>query len=234
MRIKCSNCQAVFHLADDKVPRGKAIRATCKKCNQLITVEPQPAGERGGNDALDAEVGLDERVAEVTDAPTAISMDLGMEGAYESPLEVLEEGAQSALVCVDDPERLKAVKSALKELKYHTSVASSVKEALSKLRYNYYDLVMLDERFCGEEPENNTILRYLQPMPMATRRRIFLVLISGDIRTLDNLTAFAKSVNAVVNVADLNKLKIVLERALAEHRRFYKVFLDTVEAFGTI
>jgi CheY-like chemotaxis protein len=190
-------------------------------------VEPQ--GASGGKGAT---IGVDVSLSEVTDAPTAIEADLDTTSAYDSPLEVLEEGAMSALVCVDEPERLKAVKEALEDLNYYTSVASSVKEALSKLRYNQYDLVMLDEEFCGESADNNTILRYLQPMPMSTRRNIFLMMISNQIKTLDNLMAFANSVNAVINVSDIQKVKLVLERAMADHRRFYKVYKDLVQVIG--
>lgn len=221
MRIQCDHCQAVFNVPDEKMPRGKQFKATCSKCRRTIIVEPQGAS-----------IGVDVSLSEVADAPTAIEADLDATSAYDSPLEVLEEGAMSALVCVDEPERLKAVKEALDDLNYYSSVASSVKEALSKLRYNQYDLVMLDEEFCGESADNNTILRYLQPMPMSTRRNIFLMLISNQIRTLDNLMAFAKSVNAVINVSDTQKVKLVLERAMADHRRFYKVYRDLVQVIG--
>jgi CheY-like chemotaxis protein len=212
---------------DEKMPKGRQFKATCSKCRRTIIVEPQ-----GGSGGKGASIGVDVSLSEVTDAPTAIEADLDTTSAYDSPLEVLEEGAMSALVCVDEPERLRAVKEALEDLNYYTSVASSVKEALSKLRYNQYDLVMLDEEFCGESADNNTILRYLQPMPMSTRRNIFLMMISNQIRTLDNLLAFANSVNAVINVSDIQKVKLVLERAMADHRRFYKVYKDLVQVIG--
>ena len=227
MRIQCDHCQAVFNVPDEKMPRGKQFKATCSKCRHTIIVESQ--GASGGKGAT---IGVDVSLSEVADAPTAIEADLDTTSTYDSPLEVLEEGAMSALVCVDEPERLKAVKEALDDLNYYSSVASSVKEALSKLRYNQYDLVMLDEEFCGESADTNTILRYLQPMPMSTRRNIFLMLISNQIRTLDNLMAFAKSVNAVINVSDTQKVKLVLERAMADHRRFYKVYRDLVQVIG--
>lgn len=234
MRIQCNHCQAVFNIADDRMPRNRAFTATCSKCKRSITVKPQQGGMGSDSGGKDTSVGVDMSLSEVADAPTAIDADLDGDGAYDSPLEVLEEGAMSALVCVDEPERLKAVKDALEDLNYYSSVASSVKEALSKLRYNQYDLVMLDEEFCGETSENNTILRYLQPMPMSTRRSIFLMLISNQIRTLDNLLAFAKSVNAVINVNDVPKVKLVLERAIADHRRFYKVYMDLTKSIGIL
>ncbi len=227
MRIQCDHCQAVFNVPDEKMPRGRQFKATCSKCRRTIIVEPH--GASGGKGAT---IGVDVSLSEVADAPTAIEADLDMTSAYDSPLEVLEEGAMSALVCVDEPGRLKAVKEALEDLNYYSSVASSVKEALSKLRYNQYDLVMLDEEFCGESADNNTVLRYMQPMPMSARRNIFLMLISNQGRTLDNLMAFAQSVNAVINVSDVQKVKLVLERAMADHRRFYKVYRDLVQVIG--
>jgi predicted Zn finger-like uncharacterized protein len=225
VKIQCNHCQAVFNVSAEKVPKGQQFKATCSKCRRTIIVDPQSA-ERGSVAEMDASLSA------VADAPTAIAADLDVTSAYDSPLEVLEEGARSALVCVDEPGRLKSVKEALEELNYYSSVASSVKEALSKLRYNQYDLVMVDEEFCGENAENNTILRYLQPMPMSTRRNIFLMMISSQVKTLDNLMAFSKSVNAVINVSDIQKVKLVLERAIADHRRFYKVYWDLTKSIG--
>jgi len=225
VKIQCNHCQAVFNVPAEKVPKGQQFKATCSKCKRTIIVDPQ-SKEKGSL------VGMDESLSAVADAPTAIAADLDVTSAYDSPLEVLEEGARSALVCVDEPSRLKAVKEALEDLNYYSSMASSVKEALSKLRYNQYDLVMLDEEFCGENAENNTILRYLQPMPMSARRNIYLMLISSQVKTLDNLMAFAKSVNAVINASDIQKVKLVLERAIADHRRFYKVYWDLTKSIG--
>jgi hypothetical protein len=69
-------------------------------------------------------------------------------------------------------------------------------------------------------------------MPMSTRRNIFLMLISSQFKTLDNLMAFAKSVNAVINANDIQRVKLVLERAMADHRRFYKVYWDLTKSIG--
>ena len=234
MKVQCKHCQTVLTVPEEKVPVDHPLRATCSKCKNPITVGPKETKQATQLQDTGAAMGLDITVAAVTEAPTAVAVELGTDPVYDSPLEFLQAGAMSALICVDEPERVKAVKTALAELNSHGSVASSVKEALSKLRYNHYDLVMLDEEFCGETAENNTILRYLQPMPMSTRRNIFLTLISKKHRTLDNLAAFAKSVNAVINVNDVPKVKMIMERALAEHRRFYKVFMDLLQVSGAV
>ena len=232
MKVQCSQCQTLLTVPDDRVPTDRPLQATCSKCKSPIAVPPRGKKQGVRSAEVGAPMGVDIKVGEVTDAPTAVGVDLGIDPVYDSPLEFLQSGAMSALICVDEPERLRAVKTALTELNFHGSLASSVKEALSKLRYNQYDLVIVDEEFCGETAENNTILRYLQPMPMSTRRNIFLAMISKKQRTLDNLVCFAMSVNAVINVSDVPKVKMIMERALSEHRRFYKVFSDMMQAVG--
>ncbi|HEC31754.1 MAG TPA: hypothetical protein ENI41_04600 [Deltaproteobacteria bacterium] len=112
------------------------------------------------------------------------------------------------------------------------SIVDSVKMGLSRLRYNQYDVVVLDENFCGEKLEKNTILHYLQPMPMFQRRHIFLVLLSEELRTFDNLAAFILSTNMIVNYRDLNKFNILLNRGLKENERFYKAFNDCLRELG--
>lgn len=67
---------------------------------------------------------------------------------------------------------------------------------------------------------------------MSIRRKIFLVLSSEKLKTLDNMMAFAKSANLVVNPDDLHNLPLILKKAISDHERFYKVFEDTLKEVG--
>jgi hypothetical protein len=49
---------------------------------------------------------------------------------------------------------------------------------------------------------------------------------------MDNMMAFAMSANLVVNEKDLDKLAAVLKKALSDHEKFYKVFMDTLLEVG--
>jgi hypothetical protein len=69
-------------------------------------------------------------------------------------------------------------------------------------------------------------------MSMTVRRYMFVALLGADVRTLDNATAFSRSVNAVVNVHDLVQLAPVLRRAIADNDAFYRVFRDVLQAAG--
>jgi hypothetical protein len=64
------------------------------------------------------------------------------------------------------------------------------------------------------------------------RRRIFLVFLSSKFKTMDNMMAFARSANVVINSRDLDKLHLVLKKAISENEKFYKVFTDTLSEVG--
>lgn len=229
MRIKCEGCNARFEIADEKIPKSKIVRVKCPKCQSKIEIRPpemdeDPFLETG----VTEEIGIDDR----TDSPgVGISAS---DAEDDSPFEYFEGEKKVALICVSDTVRLERVKGAIEDLDMHMSVADSVKMGLSRLRYNQYDVVILDENFCGEKLEKNTILHYLQPMPMFQRRHIFLVLLSEELRTFDNLAAFILSTNMIVNYRDLNKLNILLNRGLKENERFYKAFNECLGKLGKI
>jgi hypothetical protein len=100
------------------------------------------------------------------------------------------------------------------------------------VRFNQYDVIVLNENLAGSSPENNEVLKFFQNMPMVTRRHIFLALIGQNHKTLDNMTAFAKSVNAVINKSDLSNLVNILKKSIADNDQFYKVYKETLRKLG--
>lgn len=147
-------------------------------------------------------------------------------------IEEYGEGFKTALICDDNAETQNAITAALKELKYKVEISLSSTDALEKLRFNQYDVVVLNEAFGGGSSENNDILKFFQNMPINTRRHIFLALVGQNFKTLDNMTAFSKSVNAVINKQDLSNLTNILKRAIADNEQFYKVYKEILRKLG--
>lgn len=144
---------------------------------------------------------------------------------------VYEEDGRTSLVCEDGREAQAAIGSVLKELKYATDVAANADEAFEKLRFNKYDVVVINEKF-GGDPETNEVLRHLQTMPMSNRRHIFVALLGQNLITNDNMQSFDKSVNVVVNEKDLPNLKGILKRSVADNDQFYKVYKESLVKLG--
>jgi flagellar motor component MotA len=100
------------------------------------------------------------------------------------------------------------------------------------VRFNQYDVIVLNENFGGNPPENNEVLKFFQNMPMNTRRHIFLALVGQNLKTLDNMTAFSKSVNAVINKSDISNLANILKKSIDDNEQFYKVYKETLRRLG--
>ena len=136
------------------------------------------------------------------------------------------------LVCVDVPDLQAAVTMAVHELGYTADVATSALDATERLRKNTYEIVVLDEEFQGSTEHDNAVLSAIHAMPMSTRRYVFVALIGRRVGTLDNMMAFARSVNLVVHVSDVSELTAILSRAVEDNDRFYRVYREVLREAG--
>ena len=137
-----------------------------------------------------------------------------------------------ALVCVDDAARQAAVMPVLEELGYRGEVGTTVADVLDRLRKVSYDVIVLDESFEGATALDNPLLAAIQSMPMPVRRYIFVALLGRDVKTLDHMVAFTKSVNLVVNYSDVPQLQALLTRGIADNDQFYRVFRQVLQEAG--
>jgi CheY-like chemotaxis protein len=143
-----------------------------------------------------------------------------------------DAAARPALICVDAGDRQTAVRSALGELGYAVEVPTGAADAIDRMRKTAYAVVVVDETYEGAAPLDNAVLKALAGMAMSLRRYMVVALLGADVKTLDNGTAFSRSVNAVVNVNDLAQLTSIFRRAIADNDAFYRVFREVLQAAG--
>jgi predicted Zn finger-like uncharacterized protein len=144
----------------------------------------------------------------------------------------LEEGAKLSLILVEDSNNRKELKSVVEELSFKAITPKSVREAMGRLLFHHFDLIILSEGFEGLDLEDTPIVHYLNHISMNIRRRIFLVLLSEKFKTMDNMEAFGWSANLVVNTDDISNISLILKKALSDHEKFYKIFMDTLQEVG--
>lgn len=154
--------------------------------------------------------------------------------AADRPFDFTTTGTQTALICEADDEVQRKISEALTKLGFKLTVPIDAQEAIKKMRFHVYDLVVIDESFAGADPDHNEILAYLENLPMSTRRRIFVALLSGRFRTSDNLAALNKSVNIIINYKNLEEIEAILRAGIDEHNSFYHVFRETMVKLGRI
>jgi predicted Zn finger-like uncharacterized protein len=218
MEISCQKCKSKFRIADDKIQPDRTTTLRCPRCKAGIVIGAKPLSgalpssepEPAGNEA----------------APAAC------EGYADTPFDFTEEEGKTALICEESPEVIKKVSEVLKIMEYHITEAESTRDALKRMRYHDYDLVVVNESFDTANPDDNGVLIYLERLGMAVRRKVFVAMISRRYRTMDQFMAFSKSVNMIINSRNLNQIGGILGRGLTERDLFYRVFNESLEAVG--
>ncbi len=209
MEVVCESCQARFNVPDDKIPAGKSIRAACPKCKNKITILAKDAA-----------------------TPPASTDDKAGEERYdaaEKPFDFIEEDALTALICEPDPAIRDKIASVLELMEYHLTTVSSTREALKKMRYHNYNVVVLNESFDTSNPETNGVLLFLERLTMTTRRELFVCLVSSRYRTMDHMFALNKSVNMIINIKNIGDFGKILSTAITENDIFYRAYKETVK-----
>lgn len=216
MEIICNKCNAKLSIADDKLPEGKTAAIKCPKCQNKISVDLR---HRNGQEAPQ---------------PNQFNFDEGTEDydASEKPFDFLEEEGNTALVCENDPEVLKQINIVLGIMDYSVTVAESIRDALKKMKYHTYDLMLINEAFDGSDPDANGLLVYVERLTMDVRRNIFVGLLTRRFPSMDNMTAFLKSVNITINLKDIGSIDRILARGINESDLFYAAFKDSAKKLG--
>ncbi len=212
MEIICQECQSKFKLADEKIPVDRVATLPCPKCKNKISVGPRNKSASSFNNEF----------------------DMDPYDASDKPFDFIEEEGSTALICESDTQVTKKIVNILDLMEYHITVAENGRDALKKMRYHQYDLILIDETFYAGSPESNMVLLYIERLSMNTRRNLFVAMLSKNFRTQDNMTAFKYSVNIVINVNSIDEFDKILQRGLADHEFFFRVYIDTLKKEGRI
>ena len=152
----------------------------------------------------------------------------------DRPFDFIEEGGKTALICESDPSIKAEIITVLKEMNYQITETTSARDALKAMRFHVYDMVVLNEIFNTDDPDANNVLKYLEHLPMSIRRNIFVALVSNRFRTMDNMAAFNKSVNIIINMENIGDFGTIIKRGVADNESFYHVFKETMKKMGRI
>ena len=221
MQVTCNECQRSINIQDEKLPKDQAFSITCPGCKNKIKVDqhlktpssptpPEPKQE----EAVDT-VGMVMNQEEFDD---------------DEELVIYDENDQLALI-LDDTNQ-SAWTQALENRDFKIQYAKSPDHAVHKMKFTHFHFVALHENYGNKGLDNNPVYKTLTQMPMVTRRNIFVALMGSNFKTLNNMQAFQKSVNVVINEKDLGKMEDVLKKSVSENEIFYKVFKETLHSMG--
>lgn len=147
-----------------------------------------------------------------------------------------EEGLQtgtSALICIGQDQMQHQVQTLVKDAGFNASAAPSAKDALKKLEYHIFPLVVVDDTFDNNKGFDRIIKKF-NTIDTSLRRKMCLVYISEKIATGDDMSALRFSVNGVVNQDDMGRFDTILNQVVSDHRNMYTVYNESLKSAGRI
>ncbi len=244
MIIVCQKCSTRLQIDDEKSPQ-RPFNVRCPKCNNTVSAGPSsPATEQsalavGGSPSTDhprfeqstARVYQPATANPVNDTTTnddALRMivDLLAKGnsrQADNPMARPSWDKRKALVCASEAYR-EGVARKLSDSNFEVFVAEETRQAVETMRANKMDVVLLEPQFDSAEQGSLFVIREINVMRPPQRRRLFFVLLSPSMRTMDAHAAFLSNCNAVVNIADVEELPRIMDVALREYNELYRDF----------
>ena len=244
MIIICQKCSTRLQIDDGKSPQ-RPFNVRCPKCSSTVSSGPvNPAMEQsalavGGSPATDhprfePSTARAYQPAETSGADVTPSND----DAVRALMELLSKNStrntddpsarpswdkRKALVCASESLR-EGVARKLSNSGFQVYVAEDTRQAVETMRANKMDVVLLEPQFDTAEQGSAFVIREINVLRPPQRRRLFFVLLSPSLRTMDAHAAFLNNVNAIVNINDLEELQRIMELALREYNELYRDF----------
>ena len=254
MIIVCQKCSARLQIDDTKVS-SRPFNVRCPKCNSDVnsasfSTSPAMAQSAPSGDVVPSPAKSQFKHPKPaplfeleSDAPNAESSSVATEKLIEllsslintpATRSVHTQGARPlwnprrALICLTEDKR-EQVARGLAETGYQVFVAEDTTQAVERMREHQLDVVIMDPRFDPVEQGAVFVTREVNILRPAQRRRLFFVLLSPTLRTMDAHSAFLNNVNAVVNINDAEQLPALIDLRVRDFNELYKDFNDAMK-----
>lgn len=247
MIIVCQKCATRLQVDEEKSP-ARPFNVRCPKCNATVSSGvASPASEHGalavGGSPSTEHPRFEHNTARAYEPAATVNQNGGNGAAITDDsvrmlMELLSKSANSApekpgarpswdqrkaLVCTTEANRDPVARS-LTQNGYQVFVAEDTRQAIETMRSNKLDVVLLEQQFDAAEQGSAFVIREVNVLRPPQRRRLFFVLISPSLRTMDAHAAFLHNFNLVINVADVHELPRIMEVALREYNELYRNF----------
>ena len=231
--VRCPKCQHLLNAQPPApaapAPGGAASlgEKASSQASRLTRPMPAPAFRldadgAGGGGAPDPLRGDRD---EITNMLSALLQRALTTAATQASQSVAGRGSDGrcVLVCAAPDSRFAAAR-VLVESGYEVYVAEDTTQAIERMRENKMDVVLLDPAFDAQEQGAAFIKREISALRPAARRRVFVVLLSAELRSGDPHHAFVNHSNMALNPADLEELPLMLDRGIRDFNGLYRDF----------
>jgi len=128
---------------------------------------------------------------------------------------------RKVLVCTS-PAYRETIAELLANSNYEVFVAENLAQAQERMREERMDVLLIDANFDPVEQGVAFITGEVHLLRPAERRRLFLVYVTSEARTMDIHAAFLQDVNLIVNPADIEQLPEALDISIRHFNELYR------------
>ena len=251
--VSCPHCSHGVRLDTDRLPDQPA-RFACPSCKKKVAVDKrkllaqqptqevpaaaprQPAAAAPQADATPPQPAAPAPPAAEADPPDlpAGPVIVASSAPADRRFPKLPDEATfpSGIILGEDDDAIGEVQQTLAALGSEIERVSSADAARQMIINEQPDLCIyvggqvLDPPYAAMEP--------LAGLPSSLRRKLYLILIADNLKTLDGNSAFLYEVNMVLTKQDFPQLGAAIYSGIDYHERLYRSYLQAVENSGSI
>lgn len=234
MIISCDNCSVSLQLDDSKVPSGN-FTVRCPRCQNLIRVQPGAKGKGSSTvQQLEAnapapavkdgaqDFSAKESEFQINNAMRALLSALQKDNKAIEADDTSDERPRRVLLCLGQKRDM--IAKLLVNSGFKVYLAQTPAQANERLREGKTEVLIFSPDFAAEFGGAAILQQKLNAMYSAERRRLFLVSIEDGGTTLNAHEAFIRNINLIVNSNDVEKLPLIMNRALRDFNELYHYF----------
>jgi hypothetical protein len=135
---------------------------------------------------------------------------------------------RNALVCEPDAQFAQILCGVLTEMGYAPQVAPDLRTAWRALDREW-GVVTLTEALTDDAEAGQKLQERLSRLPGVKRRRMFVVHVSNEVRSLDGGMAFVLNANVTLNRGDAASAREIVRKGMSDYERMYKLFHEAKE-----
>lgn len=227
-RVEAENENAAPPSPDVSEPRPSGLLPDDSPPSGSPPDDSQPSGstpDAGGGQAADSQA---DRKISTPAGPDFTFNDPGIQSLIMGGI----DDRPKALVVYDDDEVAAMLAEKLEALGYSASVAVNLRDAAKQLKFTTFAILIVQEDYYGASFQSNHLLKTVISLDSHTRRSMLAILISPTMTTLDDLLAFSLSLDAVINVSELEAIDRILMSIIARGKKFYAIYREILAEHG--
>jgi hypothetical protein len=231
--VTCPHCSKAARLDSERLPDQPAY-FTGPSCKQKVPVDKRELLSRQSTQAAPASAPAPAAAPPQPEAPPAAPATVASTAPTDRRFPKLPTDAAfpAGIILGEDDAVVGEVQQALAALGSEIERVSSPDAARQMIINEQPSLCIYVGSQIPAPPY--TAMAPLTGLPPNFRRRLFLVLISDNLKTLDGNSAFLYQVNMILAKEDFPQLGAALHSGIDYHERLYKPYFRAAESKGSI